>query len=256
LPATYQNTFDDDSNYSSFASTSNSSIQRDCLELNLKSVDGSNDRQISLSDLNASTGLLHTTVDQNFSFSSFGFENGEGAENLQFSKSEDRKLRLIEKCREPIRKLAAYLAVHDPSKMLNMLVMNQQLNIVSSPTLQEVQQPLKKKKRNFKVCGIMTTDDVLEKMEKKQKDAENDEKEREKELIGSEEKDLEIKSIENDLRAAREKLKMAKDEKTRLRKENLGKKKFKNLELKTEFMKTSAIASKTSKKISIKKEKL
>jgi hypothetical protein len=211
---------------------------------------------ISLSDLNASTGLLHTDIDQNFSFTSFGFDDDNVADNSHLFANEDKKLKLLEKCREPIRKLAAYLSVHDPSKMLNILVMNQQLNIITTPTLEEVQPPLKKKKRNLKVCGVMTTDEVLEKMEKKQKETENDEKEREIELIGSERHDLEIKSMENELKTARDKLKKAKDEKTRIRKENFGKKKIKNLELKAESIKTSLVSTKKVKKISIKKEKI
>lgn len=95
------------------------------------SADSTNTR-IFFTDIHKNIGLFANTFDDNFSEGALGFEHNDSAENSSIGASASNKIKkLVEKIRRNIRQLGIYMKVHDHEKLLNVLVMAQQLNIIS-----------------------------------------------------------------------------------------------------------------------------
>lgn len=89
------------------------------------------------------TSPLHVPLTETFTASAFGLDIGESQQFdiLQGNAAGAETSKLILKAREAIQNLGLYLRVHDPSKLLNILVMNQQLNIIEPQSVILIKAP-------------------------------------------------------------------------------------------------------------------
>lgn len=157
--------------------------------------------------------------------------------------------KLVDKTRQNIRQLGMLLKVHDPSKMLNILVMAQQLNIIDPPppaieivppqTLQDILKVptiVRKTKqiRNKKLsCGIMSDVEIIDVIEEMVENEKAEERETETDKLVEMERAKTIEELEtsikcelNIIQEKKEKLKSLKVQKATEKKEVSAKRKL------------------------------
>lgn len=94
----------------------------------------STDSTISFSDIHKNIGLFANNFDNQFPDSSFFQNESPGDQVISISDSSSNQIKkLVEKTRANVRQLGVHLKVLDPSKMLNILVIAQQLNTIDPP---------------------------------------------------------------------------------------------------------------------------
>ena len=135
--------------------------------------------------------------------------------------------KIIEKIDDSVKQLGILLRVHDPQKLLNVLIIKQQLNIIkpaevlslnSNETIQTIDDILKPppivnrkkpKNHNMKITyGVMSAKEVVDKMKTRKDEDESAEQEKEREEILKLERLKKIRETEEKLRQDREELKI------------------------------------------------
>jgi hypothetical protein len=142
-----------------------------------------------------------------------------------------------------VEQLAILLKVHDPEKLLNILVIKQQMNIISppevvienvgpSPGIDSILKAPSKvfrkkpKNRNMKITyGVMSSNKVVDEMRVREAEEKQADKEKEEDGIDKEQRQKEIKELDEKLRGDREKLKALRAQNTEKTKEGILKRK-------------------------------
>lgn len=113
----------------------------------LNNFPDSTNTTVSFGNIHRSIGLFANDFDNQFPESAFRFDQNDCSEiqvpstNTTSANSQIKKL--VEKIRGNIRQLGLHIKVHDPEKLLNVLVMAQQLDIISpKPNVVQVSTPL------------------------------------------------------------------------------------------------------------------
>lgn len=202
-------------------------------------------KTISFSTLDQSNSTFRTSINGNFPLSGFGIDHGSDNEitNIPSAGSDQQTRKLLDRIRNDVRQLGIHLSVYDPVKLLNILTINQQLNIIKPPAVIVVENPsitiddvLKPptiirrpiKKRNLKLhYGVMSGNEVIENAEQIQAEEDHDEEEREAAAILNTQREKQIRDMEQKLREGREKLKELKAEKIETKKDTSAKRKLK-----------------------------
>lgn len=198
---------------------------------------------------------MHSDLNINFSSSFFGVdENADSSRSkvltLNQNQNEGAVVKLVDKISENLKELGILLKAYAPDKVLNVLVMKQQLNIIT-PVVQIVEietsprnindilkmpekiQRRKLKNPNMKISyGVMSSVEVVETMKKRQDEEQKRIEEKEEAEIYKVQRQKEIQELDLKTRADRERLKTLKIENSEINKSNILKRKINGESLK------------------------
>lgn len=186
---------------------------------------------ITFSSLNGRAGIFRSAFDTNFNFSTFGLTTSTpDKENLDTSKAS----KLIGKIRSDVRNLGLLCAANDKEKLLNVLIINQQLNIIESAEVEQLhsnenandrtlksilvppvmpQRAKPKTKRNLKVgYGVVTSNEIINEMEMQETAEANHQIFLEENEISKHERETEIDNLNAQLQTLRTEIKMLRSE--------------------------------------------
>ena len=187
-----------------------------------------------------------SSFDDAFPSCSFGLESGEDQQhqNYDTGDGDSEKEKLVAKARKAVKDLGLYMKVHDPSKLLNILIMTQQLNLIQPQSVQEIEPTPKteltnkdvlpppstikptNRKRKAKISfGVMTAIEVISGMEQRANDEIVAEGEREAAVIENIEDAKAIQEAEDAVKIKRLALKQQQNDLKGLKVGSVGKKK-------------------------------
>lgn len=204
-----------------------------------------NRSHISFSELGGHKEMFRSKFDTNFDLTTFGVSSQPS--NIR---SEDKIAKLADKIRRDVNELALFCAANYKEKLVNVLIINQQLSFINPPPTNEhlllqnataprsintilqpptMPQRLKPKaKRNLKVgYGVVTAEEVIEEMEERERADAQQVIEREEDEIQKNKREKQIEEVENQLRETRESLAILKSENAAALKESAPKRKSK-----------------------------
>lgn len=189
---------------------------------------------INLSQLSGNNQIFQSKFDTNFNLSTFGITTDTS------SMTNGNKIsKLADKIRRDVKEMALLCAANDKEKLLNVLIINQQLNVIDPPVVVQLTQNLNesptiktilkppimpqrlnpKAKRNIKVgYGVVTADEVIQQLEEREIADAEQEIEREEDEISKNERIKNIDEIDKQFQETRKLL-------TRLRSEHAAKSK-------------------------------
>ena len=188
-----------------------------------------------------------SSFDEAFPSRSFGLESGEDQQqqNYDTSDGDSEKAKLVAKARKAaVKDLGLYMKVHDPSKLLKILVMNQQLNVIQPQSVQEIEptpvadltmavvlpsppiiKPTNRKQKAKISFGVMTATEVISGMEQRESDEIEAEEEQEAAIIENIENAKAIQGAEDAVKMKRLALKQQQNDLKGLKVGSVGKKK-------------------------------
>lgn len=199
---------------------------------------------VKLSELTGHNEIFHSEFDTNFSLNSFGVSTESSGEQNACKVG-----KIVEKIRRDVKQLGLLFAASDKEKLINILVINQQLNIIDPPQLEQseaepcveprsIKSILKpptmpqrvKPKRNLNLkisYGVVTAKEVVQSLCDREAADRQQEIEREEDEIAKHERDNEIKKVEKELRDIRKMLSTVRSENATINKEIAQRKKNK-----------------------------
>lgn len=177
---------------------------------------------IKLSELNGHNEVFRSKFDTDFNLSTFGITS-----DTVSTQNGNKVTKIAEKIRRDLKELALLCAANDKEKLVNVLIINQQLNVIDPPdppaqisteisndarTIKTILQPptmpqrvKTKAKRNIKVgYGVVTSDEVIQQMEEREISDVQHEIEREEDEIDKRVREKKIDDVDKQLREIRE----------------------------------------------------
>lgn len=201
---------------------------------------------VKLSEL-AGHNEIFQSFDSNFTLSAFGLSG----EELQVENS-SKIAKLADKIRRDLKQLGLVCAAGDKAKLINILVINQQLNIIDPPPIEQLEtepsseprsiksilkpptmpERVKPKRNlNLKVAyGVVTAEEVVQCMFDREAADRQQEIQREQDEIAKLERENVMKDVDEQLKEVRNFLSAARAENVAMNKETAQKKKNKTIE--------------------------
>lgn len=192
-------------------------------------------------------GIFRSQIDTTFNLTAFGLTT-----ETSVKQNGSKIAKLTDKIRRDVKELGLLCAASDKEKLLNVLIINQQLNIIDPPEVVQLvsdnateQRTIKtilkpppmpqrvrpKCKRNLKISyGVVTSDEVNKEIEEREIADAEQEIEREQDEIAKHEREKNIKEVDEQLREIRKKLITLRSENASKNKKSAQKKKSKNKE--------------------------
>lgn len=185
--------------------------------------------------------------------STFGLTADTSHKLTSRQENEGKAVKLVERIRRDVKELGLVYAATDKEKLINVLIMNQQLNIIDPPVIEQLvsnentaeprtiksilksppmpQRTKQKCKRNVKVAyGVVTADEIITEIDEREVMEARQEGEREEDEIVTHQREKQIQETEGQVREIRHKLNVLKAENTAKNKEFAIKKKGRKAE--------------------------
>lgn len=202
---------------------------------------------VKFSELAVHDSTFQSKVDVNFNLSTFGLSTDTSATQINAGKIQ----KLTEMVRRGVKQLGMLCAASDKEKLINILVINQQLNLIDPPQVETlesftVEQPRTiktilsppmmpqrvkpKKNMNLKISyGVMTAKEIVQSVYEREAADRQQEIEREETEIAKHERENDIKEVDDQLRDVRKMLSTLRSENAAVNKEMSLKKKSKTI---------------------------
>lgn len=206
------------------------------------------DNSVKFSELTGNSGIFQSKFETNFNLSSFGLAMESSDTQINAGKIQ----KLTEKIRRDVKQLGLVCAATDKEKLINVLVINQQLNFIDPPqveafepsvietrTIKTILKPptmpqrvKPKRNMNLKISyGVMTAKELVQSVYEREAADRQQDVEREENEIAKHERENEMKEVDEQLRDIRKKLSTLRTENATANKEIAQKKKSKNIEV-------------------------
>jgi hypothetical protein len=181
-----------------------------------------------------SSEFMDSLANFNFPMNCFGIDCNDEIflQDSESPKKEPKIEKLIDKIDQNLKELALVLRVHDPSKLLNVLIIKQQLNIIkpveivtstveATPrTIDDILKPpsvmqrKKPKNKNMKIkYGVMSGNQVIDEMEQRESEEKRLSVQKELDQIAKLQRLKEIQELGEKLRESRQEIKNLRAEK-------------------------------------------
>lgn len=201
---------------------------------------------VKLSELSGQNAIFRSAFDANFSLSAFGVPS-ESSRVVNATKIG----KLVDSIRRDVKHLGVLYAASDKEKLINVLVINQQLNIIDPPIVEQPEQAQEprsiasilkpptmpqrvKQKRNLNLkisYGVVTAKEVVQSVIEREAADRQHESERELDEIAKHQRENEINEVDDQLKEVRNYLSSIRAENVAINKEIAQKKKKKTIEL-------------------------
>lgn len=202
---------------------------------------------VKFSELAVHSGIFQSKFETNFYLSTFGLDS----EPLD-TQNAGKIQKLTEKMRRDVKQLGLLCAATDKEKLINVLVINQQLNLIDPPQVEILDSPeieprtiktiLKppvmpqrvkpKRNMNLKISyGVMTAKELVQSVYDRETADRQQEVEREESEIAKHEREKEIKEVDDQLKDIRRMLSTLRTENATANKEIAQKKKNKTIDV-------------------------
>lgn len=202
---------------------------------------------VKFSELAVRSGMFQSKFETNFNLSAFGlFAEPSDTQNA------GKIQKLTDKIRRDVKQLGWLCAATDKEKLINVLVINQQLNIIDSPQVEPLeasvieprtiktilkpptmpQRVKPKKNMNLKISyGVMTAKELVQSIYEREAADRQQEIEREENEIARHERENELKEVDDQLKDVRKMLSTLRSENATINKEITQKKKNKTIDV-------------------------
>lgn len=200
---------------------------------------------VKLSELAGHNEIFRSSFETSFSLGAFGLSTEESREQ-----NASKIGKLVETIRRDVKQLGLLCAASDKEKLINVLVINQQLNIIDPPLIEQPEPTVEprsiksilkppcmpqrvKQKRNLNLkvsYGVVTAKEVVDSLIEREAAERQQESERELDEIAKHERENEIRSIDGQLKDVRNRLSTVRSENMAVTKEIAQKKKTKTVE--------------------------